>query len=176
MSQKAKILQVCPSTLWSDKILIWKFCGLVKSSIFPEHFLFLLQGTWSYVYTFHYTLKVQSSQPLTTQLGGLANKHRSKTVIVVKQKVAMRIRTQQRVYGRAQRQERDSGNNVFILLKNFVKKLKQILWSCAPETRDLYQSTPSTTHIISLRVYILNLENKLWQTGTHHFMQLFYFT
>ena len=40
MSQKAKILQVCPSTLWLDKMIIWENCSLIKS-ILPEHFLFL---------------------------------------------------------------------------------------------------------------------------------------
>lgn len=75
------------------------------------------------------------------------------------------------VYGKTWRQEK----HVIIIPPNYDKKLKEALYSGAPETRDLYQSTPSTTYAISLRLYIVNLENTVLVGRANHVTRFFCF-
>lgn len=62
---------------------------------------------------------------------------------------------------------KDSGNDFIVIPKYPVKKLDQALWPPAPQIMDLYWSTntPSTSHTISLKLYILNLENSHVRQG-----------
>ena len=54
------------------------------SFTFLGHTLFLIQCTGSFVFTFHYTLKMQCSQPITSYLGNPVAKHRSHSQLLLK--------------------------------------------------------------------------------------------